>query len=135
MAGGLGYIDTSAFVKLVLGEDEAPALRAELANWRGHVSSGLLLAEAVRACARYGPSYARLARQASEAVALLPVDDAVLSAAADLAPAELRTLDAIHLATALSLGEDIGAMLVYDARLSAAATRAGLRVLAPGGTS
>lgn len=133
MAGGLAYVDTSAFVKLVLGEDEAMALRAELADWDGHVASRLLRTEAIRACARYGPSYAELAREATNSLALIPVDDAVLDAAAELDPAELRTLDAVHLATALTLGDDIGAMVVYDVRLSAAAARAGLRVLAPGG--
>ena len=132
MAGGLAYVDTSALVKLVLGEDEAAALREELAAWDGHVASRLLRTEAVRACARYGPTYAELARQASNAVALLPVDDPVLDAAAELRPPELRTLDALHLATALSLGEDLGAMLVYDSRLYDAAERAGLKVLAPG---
>jgi hypothetical protein len=129
---GLAYVDTSALVKLVLGEDEAPALRAELAEWDGHVSSRLLRAEAIRACARYGPSYAELVRDATNSVALIPVDEAVLEAAADLEPAELRTLAAIHLATAISLGNDVGAMLVYDARLSAAAARAGLEALSPG---
>ena len=66
------------------------------------------------------------------AMALLPVDDAILEAAAGLEPRELRTLDALHLATALSLGDDLGVMLVYDVRLAAAAQRAGLNVVAPG---
>jgi uncharacterized protein len=132
MAGRLAYVDTSAFVKLVLGEDEASALRAELGNWEGHVASRLLRTEAIRACARYGRSYARLAAEASHALALLPLDEAVLDAAAELGPAELRTLDALHLATALSLGRDLGAMLVYDARLAEGAREAGLTVHAPG---
>lgn len=132
MAGRLAYVDTSAFVKLVLGEDEAPALRAELENWDGHVASRLLRTEAIRACARYGRSYARLAAEASNAVALLPLDEAVLDRAAELEPEELRTLDALHLATALSLVSDLGTMLVYDARLAEAARQAGVSVLAPG---
>ena len=66
------------------------------------------------------------------AVALVPVDDAILDAAASLEPRELRTLDALHLATALSLGDDLGAMLVYDVRLASAAQHAGLTVVAPG---
>ena len=132
MPGTLAYVDTSAFVKLVLGEDEASALRSELAHWKGHVASRLLRTEAIRACARYGRSFADLAREGTNAVALLPVDDAILDAAAGLEPRELRTLDALHLATALSLGDDLGAMLVYDVRLASAAQRAGLNVVAPG---
>lgn len=62
---------------------------------------------------------------------LVPLDDKVLLAAAALEPATLRSLDAIHLATALSLGGDLGAMYVYDARLAAAARAAGIRVEAP----
>ena len=99
--GRLAYVDTSAFVKLVLEEDEATALRVELAAWEGHVASRLLRTEAIRACARYGPSYAELAREASDFVALIPLDAAVLGAAAELQPAELKTLDALHLATAM----------------------------------
>jgi uncharacterized protein len=130
--GTLAYVDTSAFVKVVLGEEEAPALRTELAKWDGTVASRLLRTEAIRACARYGQTFADLAREALSAVALVPLDDAVLDAAATVEPPELRTLDALHLATALSLGDDIGAMLVYDTRLASAAECAGLRVLAPG---
>jgi predicted nucleic acid-binding protein len=132
VAGRLVYVDTSAFVKLVLGEAEASALRDELATWDGHVASRLLRTEAIGACSRYGSSYAELAREASDALALVPVDDAVLDAAAELAPAELRTLDALHLATALSLSNDLGAMVVYDARLSTAAKRAGLPRISSG---
>jgi predicted nucleic acid-binding protein len=132
VAGRLAYVDTSAFVKLVLGEDEANDLRAELERWEGHVASRLLRTEAIRACARYGPSYARLAAEASDAVALIPLDEKVLEHAAELEPRELRTLDALHLATALSVAEDLGAMLVYDSRLAGAARRAGLATLAPG---
>ena len=56
----------------------------------------------------------------------------MLDAAAELEPAALRTVDALHLATALSLGDDLGAMLAYDAQLSTAAERAGSKVVAPG---
>jgi predicted nucleic acid-binding protein len=132
VAGRLAYVDTSAFVKLVLGEEEATALREELTNWEGHVASRLLRTEAIRACARYGRAYARLAAEASSTLALLPLDEAVLDRAAELEPTELRALDALHLATALSLGRDFGAMLVYDSRLADGARRAGLTVLAPG---
>jgi predicted nucleic acid-binding protein len=130
--GTHAYVDTSAFVKLVLGEGEAPALRTELAQWEGAVASRLLRTEAIRACARYGRTFADLAREALSAVALMPLDDAVLDAAATVEPPELCALDALHLATALSIEDDLGAMLVYDVRLASAAEQAGLRVLSPG---
>jgi predicted nucleic acid-binding protein len=80
----------------------------------------------VRACARYGPAFAQAARAALDAVALVPLDAAVLETAAGLEPRELRTLDALHLATALSLVDDIGVVLAYDERLAGAARDAGL---------
>jgi predicted nucleic acid-binding protein len=125
-------VDTSAYVKLPLGEPEADALRAELQQWDGAVSSALLAVEAVRACARYGPAYAEQARMGLPTVALLPLDDDVLAAAAALEPSSLRSLDALHLATALSVREDVGAVLAYDGRLLEAAASAGLATASPG---
>jgi predicted nucleic acid-binding protein len=95
------------------------------------VSSALLRVEALRACARYGADEVARAASALAGLALVPLDDQVLEAAATLTPAELRSLDAIHLATALSLGGELGAMFVYDERLAAAALAAGIRVEAP----
>ncbi len=75
----------------------------------------------MRACARYGPDYASQALAGLAGLALVPVDDKVMSAAARLEPSSLRTLDALHLATALSLGADVGVLIAYDQRLLAAA--------------
>lgn len=130
-AGALAYVDTSAYVKLVLGEPEADALRRHLARFGGAVSSAVLRIEAVRACARYGEPFAGAARAGLDRVALLPVTDDLLDAGADLRPSGLRSLDALHLATALSLGGDLGALIAYDARLGGAAAEAGVPVLAP----
>lgn len=96
-----------------------------------HVCSALLRVEAVRACARYGDDYADQARAGLDAVALLPVDDEVLNRAATLRAAGVRTLDSIHLATALSVGDDIGVVIAYDERLAAAARAHGFEVIAP----
>jgi predicted nucleic acid-binding protein len=85
----------------------------------------------VRACARYGAQSAARAEAGLEAVTLVPLDAAVLRDAARIEPAALRSLDAIHLSTALSLGADLGAMYVYDERLAAVARAAGIRVEAP----
>ena len=72
------------------------------------------------------------AREVLEGVALVPIDDGILRGAADLAPVGLRTLDAIHVATALSLKEDVASLVTYDGRLAEAATTAGIHVVAPG---
>jgi predicted nucleic acid-binding protein len=106
-------------------------LRGELSGWDGLVSSALIRVEALRACARYGPEYVSNAETGLDALALVPIDDAVLDDAARLEPATMRSLDAIHLATALSPGDDLGAMFVYDERLAVAARGAGVRVDAP----
>jgi predicted nucleic acid-binding protein len=118
-------------VKLPLSEPQRVELRHALAGHDGLVASALLRVEAERACARYGAVFAERARAALGGVALIPVDEAVISAAATLEPPGLGTLDAIHLATALSLGSELEAMYVYDARLAAAAAAAGIVALAP----
>lgn len=129
----MAYLDSSAYAKLVLEQAGHVELRRELAEWRdGYVSSALLAVEAIRACARYGPAYAREARAWLEGVALLAIDDPVLNEAALLEPPALCSLDAIHLATALSVRDEIGALFTYDDRLAGAAERHGLPVARPG---
>ena len=118
-------------MKLPLQEAELEALLAELAEWDGYVSSALLGVEAIRACERYGREYAEDARSFIADVALLPLDDAVLDEAASIDPAGLRSLDALHLATALSIRDEIGAFITYDDRLAEAATNLGLPVARP----
>jgi uncharacterized protein len=124
-------LDSSAYVKLPLQEAEHEALLVELANWDGYVSSALMAVEAIRACARYGRSHPAAARSFLEGLALLPLDDAVLDEAASLDPAELRSLDALHLATALSVRDEIGVFVTYDQRLADAAADRGLNVVRP----
>lgn len=85
----------------------------------------------MRACRRLGESVAASAEEALTGIALIPIDDEVLAIARRLDPSELRSLDAVHLATALSIRDDLGALFSYDARLTAAATAAGLHVLGP----
>lgn len=119
-------------MKLLLEEDCHPALREELAGWDGYVSSTLLAVESIRACARYGPERAADAREWLHGVALIPLDDAVMDRATELGPAPLRSLDAFHLATALTIREDVGAFVAYDDRLAVAAVEQGLPVVQPG---
>lgn len=96
------------------------------------MSSALLGVESIRACSRHGAGYAREAREWLRDVALLPLDDALLDEASSLGPTGLRSLDAIHLATALSVREEIGALFTYDERLAEAAKARGLPVSQPG---
>jgi uncharacterized protein len=131
-APSLAYLDASAFVKLVVREPESDALARALADWPRRVSSSLLVVEAVRAAARVSEEARDRADALLAGVTLLPPDLDLLHAAARLAPALLRTLDAIHLATALSLGSELGAFFAYDDRLLVAAEAARVPVESPG---
>jgi predicted nucleic acid-binding protein len=124
------YLDTSAFIKLVRSEPESPALRRELAG-RELLSSALLTVEGRRAARRYGELAARRARAALTAITLIPLDQPILDAAAESDPAELRSLDALHLATVVSLGEDLERLYCYDTRLGDAARALGIEVSQP----
>jgi len=88
----------------------------------------ILGVEAIRACARYGEEYAKEARAFLLDVALLPLDHSLLDQASSLGPAGLRSLDAVHLATALSVRDDLGAFFTYDSRLADSAAAHGLPV-------
>lgn len=125
------YLDTSALIKLVRSEPESGALRAELAGGEALVSSVLLAVEGRRAAARYGAAALARARTALSTITLLPIDEAVIETAADLKPPALRSLDALHLAAALTLAGDLRRMYCYDSRLAAAGIELGLDVLQP----
>jgi len=124
------YLDTSAFIKLVLSEEESAPLRRELVG-RELFSSTLLIVEGRRAARRYGGLALARARAALTAVTLLPIDDRVLDASCELEPIELRSLDALHLATACSIGKELGVLYSYDSRLSSAARAHGVKVSQP----
>ncbi len=126
------YLDSSAFVKIVVPEPESGALRAFLGRRPGRrVSSSLLRAEALRAVRHLGPEALSRVRDALRRVDLVAVDDRILDAAGVLEPRLLRTLDAIHLATALALGEDLGTILTYDERMLEGARLLGLTSSGP----
>lgn len=126
------YLDSSALVKLVVTEPETPALFEFLGGWPHRVSSALARVEVLRAVKRTGagPAVRRRATRVLARVALVRIDDAVLAAAARVPPAELRTLDAIHVATARSL-DGLAGIVTYDARLGRAAERARFKVWSP----
>lgn len=125
------YLDTSAFIKLVRAEPESAQLRAELAGGEELVSSVLLVVEGRRAAARYGATALQRARAALTTITLLTIDDAILESAAGLRPPALRSLDALHLAAAASLGDELGQFFCYDSRLGDAAAQLGIDVRAP----
>jgi predicted nucleic acid-binding protein len=87
--------------------------------------------EAIRSCGHYDRRHAVDARSFLEGLALLPLDDSVLDQATSLDPAELRSLDALHLATALSIRDELGVFVTYDQRLADAAGEQGLNVVQP----
>ena len=106
-------------------------MRTELAKWNHLVSSALARVEVVRACARVEVKARRAAEQVVDALDLLSVDDAVVREASRLEPVELRSLDAIHVASALVLGAELGIAIVYDDRLARAMAAAGVATAAP----
>jgi predicted nucleic acid-binding protein len=132
MNGRVAYLDSSAFVKLVVIEPESAALRMALARWPERASATLLRTEAVRALRRSGNG-ARVgaARRLFRALRLVRIDEPLLDRAGDLDPLQLRSLDAIHLAAAMAIGPDLGVVFTYDDRLRDAAQAAGLMVAAP----
>jgi predicted nucleic acid-binding protein len=126
------YLDSSAFVKLILAEPHSTELRAYLGGAKGrHTSSALLRAESIRALRQSGPDALALARVTLRAVDLIAIADSILDAAGMLEPQVLRTLDAIHLATAITLGDDLDAIVTYDTRMAEGARLMGLPVSAP----
>lgn len=125
------YLDTSALIKLVRSEPESPALRAAIFSTGSLVSSALLAVEGRRAAARYGSLAEARTRSALGTVTLLPLDGSTLDSAASLEPPALRSLDALHLATAVGLGAALGCVYCYDRRLGEAAAAHGLEVRQP----
>jgi predicted nucleic acid-binding protein len=124
------YLDSSAIVKLVVREPETARLVEALRADPEVVSSHAAWTEVVIATRRAGRSTAR-AERILDGIALVPIDEAILREAATLGPKGLRTLDAIHLATAISLRPDVRTMITYDIRQSQKASALGLAVLTP----
>ncbi|BAU31613.1 type II toxin-antitoxin system VapC family toxin [Microcella alkaliphila] len=124
------YLDTSAVVKLLIAENESLALRDYIGD-REWVSSALLRTELIRALARVDPSVVPRALDLLERPGLLTVGTRVLDTAARLSPPSLRSLDAIHLASAQELRDELTAFVAYDDRLLAAASSLGMRTASP----
>ena len=126
------YIDTSALVKLVVAEAESEPLK----NWvereqRDLIACDLVRTELQRAVRRVAPDRATRSRAVLDSITLTAVMPAIFEEAGRLDPATLRSLDAIHLASALDLGDDLEGLITYDDRLAAASEANGVAVVAP----
>jgi uncharacterized protein len=129
------YLDASAIVKLATAEPESSALRAWLSERSPLVTSRVSTVEVLRAVGRKDPAGLGRVRVAVEhafsAIAVAELDADVAARAAELPPPTLRALDAIHLATALAVRDELEAVVTYDTRLADAARAAGLGAIAP----
>lgn len=129
----LYYVDTSAAIKLLVEESHSKAFAAFYDQSAGSswVSSALLRIELMRAVTRALPALLPDARDLLLAFDFVTIDDDIVDAAMNEPDRMLRSLDAIHLATARALGTDLTALITYDDRLALSAKDAGIEVLAP----
>ena len=127
----LTYVDSSAIVKLAVAEPESAALRRHLSRRQPIVSSALARTEVARALMPSGPEAVARGELVLRRIQLLRVNDRVLGDAGQLTPVELRSLDAIHLASARRLGSSVIQIVTYDERMADAAMAGGWTVSSP----
>jgi predicted nucleic acid-binding protein len=127
----VSYVDSSAIVKLVVRERESAELRRFLRRRPPLVASALARTEVTRAVRSLGVAAVRRADEVLARFELVRITDGILAAAGALEPSELRTLDAIHLATASHFGATLEHVVTYDSRMAEAARTMGLTVAAP----
>jgi predicted nucleic acid-binding protein len=127
------YFDTSALTKRAITEDGSAALESWVAGRPGvaHLSSDIVLVELPRAVMRREPTLLLAAHRLVTQLNTIGLTPALLEVAATLQPPTLRSLDAIHLATALKARRQLTAFVTYDKRLRQIATDSGLPVVAP----
>lgn len=125
------YLDSSAIVKLAVREPETDALRAYLRRRRTLITSALARTEVLRALLPAGEGAMAAGQRVLSRIDLVRVNDQVLGGAGVLLPIELRSLDAIHLATAGRIGRDLGEIVTYEQRMAFAAQRMGFKVASP----
>lgn len=126
------YVDSSALVKLAVREAESQALRAWLRRRRPLICSALARTEVMRALLPVGGPALERGQNVLSRIELVRVGKRVLDEAGALNPAELRSLDAIHLATAaLATGTGVVHIVTYDERMAEAARERGWRVASP----
>ncbi len=126
------YLDTSAAVKLVVSEPQSKAMSSWAdANSDSVVSSDLLRTELLRATLRGAPDQMSRARAVLDSITIVTLPTSLFERASELEPALLRSLDAVHLAAALDLGDELDGIITYDDRLTEAADLHGVAVIAP----
>jgi predicted nucleic acid-binding protein len=125
------YLDSSALVKLTVAEEHSAALREWLRDRTERASCALARTEVLRAVRAIGPGAVAAARTVLSGLYLVHLDDRLLDAAGTIDPGVLRSLDAIHLAAALSLGDDVSAVVSYDTRMLDGARLLGLPTIRP----
>ncbi len=130
-SGSILYLDSSAIVKLIAVERETDALRTFLRPYPHRVTSVVALVEVMRAARRFGPHAARQAELVLRALSSIDLSHHVTHVAGSLEPQALRSLNSIHLATALLLGPSLEALVTYDDRMASAADVAGIPIASP----
>ena len=125
------YLETSAVGRILNGEVGAAAVADEIARYDGRFASRLLRTELRRVALR--ESRLEFVEPLLADISLVPIDEPTWIAAETIRPATVKTLDAIHLATAVRMAADgvIDALMTYDKRLAEAARHHGLEVVAP----
>ncbi len=127
---GVAYLDASALVKLILDEPDARPMRHWYIEHERVATSRIGIIETHRAVHRKSSDQDHL-DTVLRSVLVVELDPDIAARAHDIGPTTLRTLDAIHVATALALGGDLGAFVTYDDRLADAARQIGLPVVRP----
>ena len=125
------YLDSSAIVKLAVREPETDALRRHLRRRHTLISSALARTEVIRALLPGGEGAVVAGQRVLSRIGLVRINDEVLNRAGVLLPVDLRSLDAIHLATAGRIGRDLGEIVTYDQRMALAAQLMGHKVSSP----
>jgi predicted nucleic acid-binding protein len=127
------YLDSAAVVKLAHAEPESAALRGRLDERAetGWVSSVLTEIESFRALARYAPEAASRLPAVLDQIDLIDLDQRIRMLARTVTPATVRSLDAIHLGTALHVRSALTSFVTYDKRLLDAAQAVGLPIDSP----
>lgn len=127
------YLDTSALVKLVIEEVESAALEQWLVLQEQPVTTSVIgRVELVRTCRRIEPDSVATANLLIADLPFVPLTNWVVVTAENIGSPTLRSLDAIHLASAFELGEALTGFVTYDKRLRDAAVLTNLPVMTPG---
>lgn len=127
----VAFCDSSALVKLVVNEPESAALRHHLGTYSHVMASELAAVEVPRAIRRHDPGRVAVAQRLIRNLEAVTLDRSTIERAAALDPSELRSLEAVQLASALRLVQFDPVFIAYDSRLVRAASAAGLRTLSP----